>query len=108
MLRYMQRTVVRVGRFCNHFYCALIKVQIDHYILNWFPDNGSLPEYILIYQGFKLWGYSFKEHPLTSYDVQIPKSKFLLYLVFMGHGLTSTDIIMMYKYQNQSFCLVIG
>ena len=26
------------------------------------------------------WGYSFKEHPLTSYDVQIPKSKVLLFL----------------------------
>ena len=37
----------------------------------------------------KFWRYSFKEHPLT---VQIPKS-FSWKHFFMGHGLTSTDII---------------
>ena len=51
----------------------------------------------------KFWGYSFKEHPLTSYDVQIPKSEFLLFLessswkhFFMGHevlGVAIPDII---------------
>ena len=35
----------------------------------------------------KLWGYSFKEHPLTSYDVQIPKSAFLEAFLYMGHGI---------------------
>ena len=36
----------------------------------------------------KFWGYSFKELPLTLYDVQIPKSRVLLFLeaFFMGHG----------------------
>jgi len=27
----------------------------------------------------KFWGYSFKEHPLTSYDIQLPKSKFFAF-----------------------------
>ena len=32
----------------------------------------------------EVWVYSFKEHPLTSHDVQIPKSKILLFLEAMS------------------------
>ena len=34
----------------------------------------------------KFWEYSFMEYHLTSYDVQIPKSKFLLFLEAFFYG----------------------
>ena len=37
--------------------------------------NFDLPRFCMPLLNF--WVYSFKEHPLTSYDVHIPKSKFL-------------------------------
>ena len=51
-------------------------------LLNFDLPRGCMPL-------LKFWGYFFKEYPLTSYDVQIPKSKFLLFLeaFFMGHGI---------------------
>ena len=61
--------------------------------------NLDLPRFCMPL--LKFWVYSFKEHPLTLYDVQIPKSKSLLSWkhFIMGHEVlgvfpqgTSTDI----------------
>ena len=59
-------TVVLSTQRFYHFYLLLFTALLL---------NFDLPRFFM-----PLLKYSFKEHPLTSYDAQTPKSKFLLFL----------------------------
>ena len=72
---------------CNNYSTFLLLVATVFFFFFFFWFTKILHAFV------EVLGYSFKEHPLTSYDVQIPNSKFLLFLeaFFMRHSLTSHD-----------------
>ena len=64
--------VIKLPRFC----LSLLKfLGVLHWHHMMYKYDVQIPAFLC---GTNFWGYSFKEHPLTSNDVQIPKSKFLL------------------------------